>query len=213
MLANAVVGLVARELEDRPFGLRQRRFRRPRLVPRRRILDRELVVDHVVGHAREALGHLHVLARAAERVLAVEVRRLDHQRVAFPAAARESDPLPHALRRLRPAVERDDAHVVNHLGQDHHVARRLHDLIVRVVAGVHHRGTGAAHDDAARSDRHVLHRVVRTARSLPRCRALGGALLSLRVDRRNLAVRRIDDQRRAQVRARTSTGSDRARTG
>ena len=42
--------------------------------------------------------------------------------------------------RLRAIIERDDAHVVNHLGEDHHVARRLDDLIVGVVAGVHAAG-------------------------------------------------------------------------
>ena len=87
----------------------------------------------VLGHAREALGQPHVLAGALERVLAVEIRRLDDQRLALPVAAVASRPLTDVWRQVRTSVERDDADVVDHLDENHHVAGRLHDLIVVVV--------------------------------------------------------------------------------
>src|SRR5262245_52571108 len=100
-IRDAIVGLVAGEFEDRPVGLRQRRFGRPRTVPGLRILDRELVIDHVIRDASKTLGDLHVLARAAKRILPVEIRRLDYERIAFPSASRHADPLPQTLCGLR----------------------------------------------------------------------------------------------------------------
>ena len=59
--------------------------------------------------------------RALQARLAAEVDRLDDERVAFPAAARVARPL--AKLGVRTAVGRDDAGVVHHLVDDHHVAR------------------------------------------------------------------------------------------
>src|SRR5688572_33406987 len=115
---DAVVRLVAGELEDRAVGLLQVVQHRPRTRPRVRILDRVAVLDLIVRGAREALGDLDVLggrrtaAPAADGIAPVEVGRLDDERLAFPAAARHADPALHAGGRLRPAVARDDARVV-----------------------------------------------------------------------------------------------------
>ena len=88
---------------------------------------------------------------------------------------------------------------MNHLGENHHVARRLHDLIVAVVGGVHHRRSGARHDEAAIVELIALRRVPTAAQPLGRLGALGGPLLSLGRQRRQLPVLRIHDQRGAQV--------------
>ena len=76
----------------------QRHLHRPRRRPRLRILDGHLVVDDVVGDAREALRDLQrfavPLAAAvdADARAVREVRRLDDERVAFEAAARVAEP-------------------------------------------------------------------------------------------------------------------------
>ena len=48
---------------------------------------------------------------------------------------------------------------MDHLGEDHHVTRRLHDLVVAVVGGVHHRRPGAGHDEAAIVELIALRRI------------------------------------------------------
>src|SRR5262249_23784118 len=86
-IVQAVVAFVARVLEYRTFIFLPRHFRGPGSRPRRRIVDRELIAERILGDAREALGQPHVLARALERELLGEVRRFDHQRVALPTTA------------------------------------------------------------------------------------------------------------------------------
>src|SRR5262245_23409777 len=61
-----VVVLVARVLVDRFLRERPDVLAGPRLVPRRRILDREPIQQVVGVHACEALDHVQVLRRAAE---------------------------------------------------------------------------------------------------------------------------------------------------
>src|SRR5687768_3405693 len=132
---DADVRLVARELEDWPVGFLQIVEGRPGTRPRLRIIDRELVFDLIVRDARETLGDLHGVRRsaaaaaAADGITPVEIRRLDDERLAFPAAARHPDPLLQAGRRRRTVVERDDPRVVDHLGQDHDVPLTLDDVI------------------------------------------------------------------------------------
>src|SRR5262245_31027897 len=82
------IAFVARVLEERPGGSLHRHLAGPRPRPGRRVVDGEPVLNHVGRHAGEALDHLHVRARVAERVLAVQVGGFDHQRVALPPPAR-----------------------------------------------------------------------------------------------------------------------------
>jgi hypothetical protein len=103
----------------------------PRPV-RRRIVHREPIEQRVGVDASEALDDVQVLARTAEARLVGEVRRVDHERVAFPASDRVAHPLAHGCRQMR-GVHADDAGVVDHLGENHHVRRRLHDLVEVVV--------------------------------------------------------------------------------
>ena len=108
-------------------------------LPRLRIVGRvihfEFVENLLVVVAREALGDLACGRDLDGRTAARHVHRLDDQRVAVPPADRIAHP---RRERLRPmlGVERNDARVVDHLGFDHHMVRRLHDpkiVVVQVV--------------------------------------------------------------------------------
>src|SRR5688572_21398708 len=127
-VVKSEVPLVAGVLEDGPDRLLHGQLTSPRPRPGGRILDGEAVHDDLLGHTPEALGHLHSIARVAERVLAVEVGGLDDERIPLPPASRGAYPLPNAPGRHGATVERHDPDVVNHLGQDHDHSGRLHDV-------------------------------------------------------------------------------------
>ena len=86
-----------------------------------------------------------------------------------------------------------------HLIENHDVIRPLHDLEIAVVARVEHRRTGAASDNATSPQRKILSRIILT----PACRSLRpptlGSQAPFRRPRWQLAVRWINDQRRASV--------------
>src|SRR5204863_5235163 len=104
-VANRRVVLVTRVLEEAVLRIeleRERGLPRPR--EHDRVLDLELVVDPLGCDTREPLDEAQRLARRdrlsagaddRHRALAVEVRRLDHERVALEAAARFAEPLPN----------------------------------------------------------------------------------------------------------------------
>src|SRR3954466_10888790 len=83
-----------------------------------------------------------------------EVLRLDDERVPLPAATRRSHPLTDAA--MRPAVERNDPRVVDHLVDDRHVRGVLDDLHVVVVRTGHHRRSRVEADKAPLVDREIL---------------------------------------------------------
>ena len=93
---------------------------------------------------------------------------------------------------MRPAVERDDAGLVDDLVRDHHDARRLQDL---VIVAVHHRDHRAGHAarDAAIEQAEVLRAVEGTADETA-AHAARRAALSVGRQRGNPAVRRIDHE-------------------
>src|SRR2546427_6476233 len=132
-VVQAIIPFVTGVLKYRTYRFLPRHFCRPGSCPRRRIFDRELIADRVLGHAREALGQTHLLARALERELVREIRRFDNERLALPMTAGTSCPLPDVWRQMRTSVERNDASIVQHLGKNHHVSGSLHDLVVVVV--------------------------------------------------------------------------------
>ena len=192
---------------------RQRRRERPREGGR--IVDGELVEQRVAGHAPEAFrqaqgrtgadrgGHRRVEAGH----LVGEVRRLDHQGVAVPVAARVAHPLADAGRQVAAAVERHDARVVHHLVQDHDVVGRLEDLQVLVVAGRDDRRTGVEPEQAALREPAVLVAVGADAGGAHADRTGARPVLAERqldqlepgLERRHAAVRRVDDERRPPV--------------
>ena len=72
---------------------------------------------------------------------------VDNERVAFPVAAQVALPLADAD--MRPAVQGNDAGVVDHFGQDPHVVRSLEHLEIVVVGTRVHRRPGIEPDEAA----------------------------------------------------------------
>ena len=179
--------------------------RRPRSRPRRRIGDRELVVDRVGGHAREALGdreRRRIGSLKDHAFLGLEVRRLDDERRAFPAATGVAEPLPQVLVEMRPPVDGNDPGAVNHLGSDGHVAGTLEDLEVVVVDRRQVR-RHVGPDDAANRPGHVgvvVRQAGRESRGgLGTRGAHALALGRQRGEHRNPSVNRIHDERRASV--------------
>src|SRR5712692_4146456 len=66
-VVQAIIPFVAGMLQSRTYRLLPRYLCGPGSCPRPGIVDGELIADRVLGHAREALGQTHVLARALER--------------------------------------------------------------------------------------------------------------------------------------------------
>ena len=137
--------------------------------------------------------------RVAPRGLRMEARRLDDERLAVPAADRRAVPLRQQLVGQLAAVRRDHARVA-HLALDDHVARALEDLQVAVVAARQDRRDRARPEDAALGQRAHLGAVelFASARRGERVAARGGRGRQ----RRDAAVLRLRDDRRAQVQRR-----------
>src|SRR6266566_1580761 len=198
-VVQAIIPFVTGVLKYRAYRFLPGYLCGPGSCPRRRIFDPELIADRVLGHAREALGQTHVLARALERELVREIRRFDNQRLALPMTAVAPRPLADVWRQVRTSVERNDADVVEHLGENHHVSGRVHDLVGVVVGPGKHWRPVAVHQDTTRTERLVLYGIVGATPALSRCCALGGSPLAFRGQGRKSSVRRVDDQRRPQV--------------
>ena len=66
-------------------------------------------------------------------MVGVQVGRFDDERVAVPVPPRVPEPGALVLRQACRLTQLDDAHVVHHLGHDHHVVGVLHDGVVVVV--------------------------------------------------------------------------------
>ena len=188
---------MAGELDDRAKRRLHRHFSGPWSGPGLGIFGREAVEKRVLRNAGEAFDDAQVPAGAAEGRLAGEVRRLDNERIPLPTAARISHPLPDAVGRMRAPVEGNEPDVVDHLDQNGHVTRPLHDLVGVVVASGKDRRPGV-HHDAAVVELVVLRRVPPAAHPPVRLGALVRVPLPLRCQRRDSPVRGIDDQRRAQ---------------
>src|SRR5262245_40174768 len=198
-VVQPVIAFVTRMLEYRALAFHQRQLSRPGSAPHGWIVDREAVLDHIVGHAREPLDDAQVLARPRERILAVEVCGFYDERLALPAAARDPNPLTDRCRRLWAPVEGNNASVVDHRGENHDVPGSLHDLIIAVVPGVHHRRSRATHDEAAIIEFVGLGRIPAATELLASLFPLGGSLFSFVGQWRDSAVRWIEDQRRPQT--------------
>ena len=111
---------------------------------------------------------------------------------------------------MRAAVGRDDARIVHHLHEDHHVPGGLHYLIVIVVGDRKHRrprarakgeqaalGEGPLLGVLVQAERRRILRVVRSGDgAAPGGTGPGDSLLRLGGQRRHLSVGRVDDERR-----------------
>src|SRR5207247_5442143 len=104
---------------------------------------------------------------------------LQHHCIPPPTAGGSSRPMADILGKLRTTVQGDDANVMDHLRENHHIPRSLNNLIITVISCRHHWRSGTRHDDAARADWHVPYVVGSCAHSPPLRRAVGLSLLSI----------------------------------
>src|SRR5262245_25003690 len=132
-IEHAPVVLVTRVLQQLALRRTHRQQHRPRLLPGCRIADREPQLEPIGADARVSLDEMQIRRRSTVVVLAVEIRRLDDERVAFPVAAGVADPGANVVVQPRTSVERDDARFMNHLVHDDGGARCLHDPDVVVI--------------------------------------------------------------------------------
>ena len=143
--------------------------------------------------ARAGRGDVRRLIVAAVE-LAVEVQRLDDQRVSLPAPAAVAQPLADGAGGVGTPVQRHDARLVDHLHHQHEVAGRLEDLVVGVVQRRNHRGRQGARD-APLPVVAVAPRIGLAAAG-PRVLAVDKALHPL-LGHPDAPVGRVDDQRLA----------------
>src|SRR5690606_35777104 len=87
-----VVAFMASVLIDRPSERAELVFAAPWLIPHGRIFDRELVVNPILGHTPETLGHFQILPGTLEALRSREICRLNHQGIAFIPADRVAEP-------------------------------------------------------------------------------------------------------------------------
>src|SRR4029453_12139894 len=113
--------------------LSQRNDDGPELRPGGRIVERDLVVDGFGRTPRETLDEMQVFGSAHEVALRREVRRLHNQRCPFPPPARITVPMANPFREMRPAVQRDDARLMDRFHHQHHISGRLDDLEVSEI--------------------------------------------------------------------------------
>src|SRR5205807_1217962 len=77
--------------------------RGPGLRVRPRVVGRDFVLERILRDAREPLGEV-LRQRDIAPAAPPEIRRLDDQRVAFPTAARRTEPLRNRVRQRRTPV-------------------------------------------------------------------------------------------------------------
>ena len=102
------------------------------------ILDRELVEQRVGVDPGEAFHDMKIASRAPEGRRVVEVGGVAHERVALPVADRVAQPAPDLGWRML-LIHPDDARIVHHLDQDHHIVVGLNDPLQIVVQDRQHR--------------------------------------------------------------------------
>src|SRR5215471_18470747 len=77
---------------------------------------------------------MQIFGGAHKTTLRREVRGVDYQSLALPAAARVPVPGADFCWKMRATIERNDPSVVERLHENNDVSTKLHDLIVPVVA-------------------------------------------------------------------------------
>src|SRR3989442_13753281 len=79
------IPLMAGKLEDLGLNLLEANGGRPGFGPRRCVLDGDVVLDRVRGHAREAFNQMQILGWSPEVALGGEVARVDDARGTVPS--------------------------------------------------------------------------------------------------------------------------------
>src|SRR5580704_6279118 len=132
---NAVVPLAARVLKHWPITVAQWNNRGPRLRPRGRVIDRELVLDRARVEPRETLGDLQGLRiRVLEGSARTEIGGFHDERVAFPMTPGIPVPSMEVLGEMRAPIERDNANFAVPFVFDHHVTCGLNNVYIAVVS-------------------------------------------------------------------------------
>src|SRR5579883_1963926 len=169
-VVDRLIAFVASVFKDAVIRIASQRNRySPRFEILLRIVNRHLVKNRIPIHAPKPLDYVQRWAlrnpldaasggAGRDPAFAIVIGRVHDQRVAFPMTARISFPLPDGGGDVRPAVQRNDAGVVDHLGENDDVSRHLHNLISIVVAGRKH-GPRHAARDAAVPRTHIFVRV------------------------------------------------------
>src|SRR5215469_13349910 len=133
----------------------------------RRIIHRELVEKDVGSNSGKALDQMEIFVRSSKLALAREIRTINDQCIGFPVAARIAHPLTDCMRKVWPAIQRDEAGFVEDLRENYHVAGYLDNLIVRrkrtilmvVVKTRKHRGSSHRKHNAPLIQRSVFRTV------------------------------------------------------
>src|ERR1051326_3949716 len=132
---------MARILINRAASREKRIFDCPLAGKRCRIVNRRPVQNCVRTSARESFHDMQIFRGSPESGLLGEIGGVDYQRVAFPMADRIAKPLADIFWGMR-STEANDAGIVHHLDEDHHVIGSLHDLVVVVVKNGKHGWSG-----------------------------------------------------------------------
>src|SRR5712671_5414604 len=178
VIRQAVIALVTRELEYRALGLHHRKLSFPRSCPCCRIFNREFVEDGVLADACEAFDHMQVFTGSSEVSLIGEIRCVDNQRIALPAATRVAHQLADVWPQVRTPVQRYDASVVDLLLEDRYVSGTLLKLNITVVGLGKHWRSLARHQDTTLAQRPAF-RSIEGATLFPRLGARRRYLLRL----------------------------------
>src|SRR5438552_12522885 len=101
---HAVISLVARILIKLTATLPPGDRDCPGPGPGCRIIECNFVIECVRFETRDALDHVQVAGGASEICFVAEIRRIDHERVAFPVSARVTHPLPDTRVEVRPRI-------------------------------------------------------------------------------------------------------------
>ena len=179
-------------LVDLVLRLLHEQHGRPGLRVSLGIVDGHFVPERIGVAACESLGQTPARAQSGPPVggVSAEIGGFNDQRVTFPTAARVTKPLTNIAREMRTVADRNHSGIVPHLHVDRDVLGRLHDLVIVVVPGSHHRDA-ARNAPKAHSD--VFRTVVRMQPTALGCRF--PSLLRTIGQRRKSPVLGVGDER------------------
>src|SRR5205809_6616591 len=96
------------------------------------------------------------------------------------------------------SVQWNDPHIMDHFDENHHVTRALYDPVIVVVAGIQHRRARAEYHETSIVEI-IGFRRIPPAYALPPFDSFGDALLTLGCHCGDSPIRRIENQRRAEI--------------
>ena len=133
-VCHCVIALVTRIFQKRIVAFAEGKLARPGLGEGRWIVHGEAVHQRVRIGARQPFNQVHVFVCTVEIVNANKIRRVNHQRIALPMAARIAHVAANTGVNVRAIGERNKPPLVHHLLFDGHKSSALDDpqeIIVR----------------------------------------------------------------------------------